>query len=123
MSRESNGNGEIAREAHFKSAMGSEHHSGGFLNLSIFLKIFQIDLFCHVATFGLNVTTLTEFRKIKPLSRCDVGSQRRDIGYPYFDHLLECRDVGFEHRDVGFIDSLACHDVGSKCRDVALSPF
>ena len=54
--------------------MGSEHHSGGFLNLSIFLKIFQFDLLFHVATLGLNVTTLIEFRKIKPLSRHDVGS-------------------------------------------------
>ena len=66
---------------------GQNFIQGVFLNLSILLKFFQFDLLCHIAT-------LTEFRKIKPLSRHDVGSQHRDVGYPYFDHPLERRDVG-----------------------------
>ena len=121
--------------------MGSEYHSGGFLKIRKFSKKFQFDPLYHVATLtlnvamlALNIVTLTESRKIKPLSRRDVGSQRHDVGYPYFGHplerrdvswhhSLECRDVGFQHHDVRFIDSLACRDVGSERRNVATSPF
>ena len=140
-----NGSGEIAREARFKSAKGSEFHSGGFLktlnifeNFSIYPSLSRREV---VTSRRPNVTTLNESRKIKPLSRRDVRSQRRDIGYPYFGlfpitsrrwpqrrdvswhHSLERRNVGFESRDVGFIDSLPCRDIESPCCDVAISPF
>ena len=63
---------------------GQNFIQGVFHNLSVFLKIFQFVILCHVVTLGLNVVTLIEFRKIKLLSRRDVGSQRCEVGYPYF---------------------------------------
>ena len=75
--------------------------------------------------FTLSVT----FRKHKPLSRCDVGFQSRDVGRPHFgalsiisrrwpqrrdvgfQHARERRDVGFQSLDVGLSDSRECREL------------
>ena len=50
-----------------------------FSTLRKFLKIFKIDLLCHVATLDLNVATSD--LNIATLSRCDVGTLRRCLNH------------------------------------------
>ena len=61
--RDNSGSGELVREAHSRSMMGLELHSGGFLRLRKFCKFFEFDPLCNVVTLEHNVAT----------------SQRRDI--------------------------------------------
>ena len=55
--RDSSGSGELVREANSGSTTGLELHSGGFLILRKFSKIFEFDPLCHVATLDRNVAT------------------------------------------------------------------
>ena len=48
--RDSSGSGELVREAHYRSTTGLELHSGGFLILRKFCKIFEFDPLCHIVT-------------------------------------------------------------------------
>ena len=48
--RDSSGNGEQVREAHARSTTRLELHSGGFLRLRKFCKIFEFDRLYSVAT-------------------------------------------------------------------------
>ena len=50
--RDSRGSGELVREAHSRSTTGLELHSGGFLILRTFCKIFEFDPLSHIATLA-----------------------------------------------------------------------
>ena len=60
--RDSNGSGEIAQEAHSKSAKGSELHSGGFLKLRNFFLIYFFNL----------TISITSRRWLSTSRRCHV---------------------------------------------------
>ena len=81
--------------------MGLELHSGGFLILRKFSKIFELTLSVKsrrwiatsqrwIAMSRRDNVAKSQRRGVersqnpKPLSRSDVGSQRRDVGRPYF---------------------------------------
>ena len=68
--RDSNSSKARVREAHSRSTTGLELHSGGFLILMNFFKIFYFDPLCHVVTSTLDLNIVT-------LSSHDVPTSRR----------------------------------------------
>ena len=105
--RDSSGSGELVREAHSMSMKGLELYSRSFLRFRKFWKKFEFDHLCNVATLDTNVATLPHrdierSKKHKPLSRPDVGFQRRDVGRPHFRALSVTSRCWPQRRDVRF---------------------
>ena len=117
--RESNGRRETAREAHPKSAKGSEFQSGGSLKLQqFFMKNF--------VTFTLSVTSRRwqSLEKSSLFHDSTLDPNVATLAIPILATSLEHRDVSWHHTlercDVGFIDSLSHCDVKPQRRDIAV---